>query len=352
MLCPGSFQLEEAVEKNKPLPDVVTEYSYRGECLHTMPNVIIEDNALFKVGDMVGIAGSEVEYCLTNSDVEAVEYVSNEIRADKSLLDPDDTVLWEQKVDLTKYGIGNSKDGNRVDCVFLKQKTIDIYEFKFGSGYIDEPKFNLQVIAYAIGCRDAYGTPLEGINITILQPDAFKDEWRRRSYSFTNEELSAWEKKIIDIIEAQKASGAPLCKGDHCGFCKVKKMCPMHRDAFLNVPQHIAPEDYFQSIDPVRRKEFYEALLTTQSWIKSAIEACEELAIGGVDISGYHIGTGRATRKWNVPDTELAEKLPSLIVEKMMSPAEAEKQHGKKFFRENLEQHVESIVGNPKLCKD
>lgn len=350
-MCPGSYQLELAVEKlrGKPLPDTAGPAAIRGIALHECVQPVVEGKLNMVAGAIR--KGDWGEYEIKDIDIEHVHAIANIIRADATLLEPDDITIWEHQVDLTHVGIPSSEGGNRVDLCFVKPKQdhLDVYEFKFGRGYVDDPQWNFQVKAYAVGMRKKYGG--DTVTVYLLQPDNFDSDKLNRSYTFTAAELDSAEEIIKGIVKETSNPEAPLCRGYHCEFCPVKGACPLWRDSYLNIPQHTLPGDYFDQSDEAMRQEFYENLLASAKWIKDAIEIVETRILGGAACKGYEVGEGRKSRKWTTEEAKLIEQFPSLIIEKLMSPAEAEKQHGKKFFRENLAEHVEDEPGKPKVVK-
>ena len=350
-MCPGSYQMELAYEKvtGKDIGESTSSHAFRGTVLHSLIEPAVTNKSMPVAGSI--LVNGKGSYTLTEEDVRAIEYVVNEVRAELSLLDDDDTVLWEQQVGLEKYGI-ETKEGNRVDLYIRKRSgEVIIIEFKFGNSYVDEPKFNLQISAYVVGTVDTFGDS-QSINAIILQPSAYKEEYRRREYTFEPQELDGMRNKISDIIKATDNKSAPIAKGDHCEYCAVKSICPMHRDAFLNVPTYMKPEEYFQSIDAERRKEFYEDLLATQAWVKNAIGECEEMILGGIEINGYEIGKGRMSRKWTLKDSEVLAMYPELRKVSVMTPPEAKELCGKKEFAVTYGPIVNVTTGAPKVVKD
>lgn len=353
-MCPGSAQLEMAIEKStgKNLPDMATKDAIRGIVLHKCVFLVVEKGAALNVGDKVSTDGCE--YTVNQTDIDHVMEMVNHIRAEMSLLD-DGTYekVWEHQVDLEHLGIKNSKDGSRVDLILIiENDNLKMFEFKFGRSWVDDPKYNWQIKAYSNGILKAFGGT--GVEVHLLQPNAMSEEATVRQYTYTTQELEISETQIRQIIESTKDKSAPLAKGYHCEFCVVRQLgvCPMFRDAFLNIPQHLPVTDYVEQLDPHGIKEFYENLIDSMKWIKGAIKTTEDLILDGkIFAEGYEVGFGRNKRQWNKTDEELAAEFPSLVKETIMSPADAEKQHGKKFFKENFDQFVDTVNGPKKVVK-
>lgn len=350
MICPGSYQMELAYEKvtGKELKGAVSSDASRGIVLHSLIKRIVEGEESFVVGDIVEASGQS--YVLVPDDIFDIEFVVNEVLSELGLLEEGDEAFWEQQVDLSKYGI-EAKDGNLVDLlIYKKNGELTIIEFKFGAYYVDEPRFNLQVGAYAVGAEDSFGKS-PGVTAIILQPKAFSHEYRRRDYTFTHEEVEGLRQRIKQVIDATDNKDAPIAKGDHCIFCPMRMMCPLHRDAYLNIPTYMEPGEFFLSQDKHERGQVYTNMLAAQAWLKIAIEECDELILGGCEVDGYEIGEGRKSRGWNIDDAEFMARFPACIQSKPMTPSAVEKVVGKREFANTYKDLEDVKPGAPKVVK-
>lgn len=352
-MCPGSVCLEEAIEEKLggPIPEKKSEAASRGIVLHHCVRLVIEAGATPIAGGTVSHGG--YGYVISQEDIDQVMQVVRYIRAEMSLWEQPHQIFWEMQIDLEHLGIKNSKDGSRVDlAVIFENGNHQLFEFKFGRTWVDDPVYNWQLKAYANGIQKHYGGA--GVDVHLLQPGAMFETAYERQHTFTEMDLEAAGQHIRKIVDSTMQPQAPLTKGNHCEWCSVKSVgaCPLYRDAFLNIPQHTPIDVVLSAIDPTGVAELYENLNDTLHWIKNAIKTIEDGIIGGtISANGYEVGTGRNKRKWSISESDLAHDYPSLVKESVMSPAEAEKEHGKKFFRENFESYVEVVPGPAKVVK-
>lgn len=270
-------------------------------------------------------------------------------------------VVKEYQIDLSDLGIHGGTEGCRIDLLFvIPGRKALIIDWKFGIGYVPQPKYNWQMKAYAAGVFRAFGV-IE-IQVMILQPNT-SDEYRIKMGYFYAEDISEFEKGIREIVAKTKDENAPLVRGEHCvyGFCKARDICPLWRNAFLELPQHVTMAAHVLNISPKERAVLYENLRAAESFCNKARSTIEAIAINdSLDIEGYEIGEGKKSRAWGKPNETIEQALRLLSercqmgfpIYQIISPAIVEKIAGKsKKVKEIIDPLIIYTPGKPSLKK-
>jgi hypothetical protein len=280
--CPGSANLEKQLPKGD---DHKSPEAERGTKLHA-----IEEGApdyLFLPAD----------------DKEAVDWCFQQIK-EKVLDRFDGTDIKpiykkEYQIDLSELEILSGKRGNRIDDLYIVPGSSSIViDKKFGSSYVSPPKYNKQMWAYSWGVWKAFGGSVECI---ILQPDALNEEKRYQSHVFEESEFEKIGADIKAIVGKCRQPDAPLIRGDHCThlFCKCSDICPLWRQAVLEIPQGMPVKTHLKAISAQERAKLYENLQVAEKWVKNAISVIVAMALEHeIDLDGYEIGDGKKTYAW------------------------------------------------------
>lgn len=133
---------------------------------------------------------------------------------------PDPQVMVEQRLDFSRWvedGFGTG------DCVIVADDVLQIIDYKHGLGVLVSAEKNPQMMCYALGAVELFDGiyDIKEIRMTIYQP-------RRENistYSMTKEELLTWAEEVLVPTAKLAYEGKGEFKaGEHCQFCKVKKM--------------------------------------------------------------------------------------------------------------------------------
>lgn len=230
----------------------------------------------------------------------------------------------EERVEAAEGAFGTA------DAVIRLRRTIEVVDYKHGSGIPVEVEKNSQLMYYALG---AYHQTLDWdhkeFRITIVQPNCFHEKGPIRSYGFDIDELEAFQLELYKAIQATKAPDAPLVPGEHCRFCPAAPECEALYDKALTVAK-----DAFDDVSSLTPKKLSEALQlaeTLKAFIHNVHEYAYEQAIKGVEIPGYKIVLKVPRRKWT-DEKELIEALEFLGIDesvymerKIKTPAQVEK---------------------------
>lgn len=216
----------------------------------------------------------------------------------------------------------------RSDLVGLKDRTLDITDFKYGWRIV-EPEMNWTLISHAISfCnRLEHPTP-DLINFNIFQPRPYHPEGPLRT----------WTRTFPQLMELRDKLNSTLCNpsnqlvtSNHCGDCRALVPCPAARlaemnaiDVTTNVFQDDIPNDHLsQALDNLNRAE---------KMIEDRKKAYEELAKhrikAGQVVNNYSVDLAYGHRAWNEGiDAGTLQIMTGkvLSVEKLVTPAEAER---------------------------
>jgi hypothetical protein len=215
----------------------------------------------------------------------------------------------------------------------LRDKTLEVVDYKNGSGITVSAVENPQLMFYAAGVltrlpsdqRDQVRT----IKVTIVQPHA-TGVAPIRSWEIDVLDLLMWvDEVLVPGALACAQPDAPLNPGSWCRFCPVSHACPklmadaleMAKREFDDMPEEEG--ELARALDTAERAEL---------WISRIREfACHQLQ-RQVRIPGWGLVPTRPTRKWLLPDTEIAQRLAGLGAShdeiwetRVRSPAQVEK---------------------------
>jgi hypothetical protein len=329
--CPGSFRLSQTAPHR---PSSI--YAATGTLAHEMIETGVRDGS-FRCDE------SRREQTLLRDD--------HLIKIDRDLIDGVNLMLgylhplrvrstWsgvEFRVDLAEYfpmPPSVSVFGT-VDAAALVGKTLEVIDYKNGSGITVDAALNPQLLFYAAGVlpylRQDFGKmpPLRHIKLTIVQPHA-QGVAPIRSWEIDVVDLLMWvDEVLIPGVEACAEQDAPLNPGTWCRFCPVAHACPkltadaleMAKAEFDDVPQE--PDALAQALDTAERAEL---------WISRIREFAIDQLQHQVRIPGWGLVPTRPTRKWLAPDADIVRRLVDLGVdieevweERVRSPAQMEK---------------------------
>jgi hypothetical protein len=212
-------------------------------------------------------------------------------------------------------------------------ETLEIIDYKNGSGITVSAVENPQLMFYGAGVFAhlpmAQRNRVQTVKLTIVQPHA-SGVSPIRSWEIDVLDLLMWvDEVLVPGVEACAQDQAPLIPGTWCRFCPVSHACPklmadaleMAKREFDDVPQE--PDELARALDAAERAEL---------WIARMREFAVNQLEHQVRIPGWGLVPTRPTRKWLLPDTDVANRLSLLgaghdeIFEtRVRSPAQLEK---------------------------
>ena len=240
---------------------------------------------------------------------------------------------YEQRVDfshLVPEGFGTS------DVITLNGDVADIIDLKFGKGkkvFAD----GVQMRLYALGALNDLGfifDQVKTIRMHIKQP---RLDWVD-VHEVTIEELNKYGQWIKGRAELAYSNQGDFVAGDHCDFCRARKVCKARADANLKM----ATEEFGEecpSSDRLTTDQIASILPRLDNFLKWAKELDEyalETALAGTHYTGYKVVEGRSTRKWADENAVVAAMRAEGLADdqiynmKLVGMTEAEKLLGKK----------------------
>jgi hypothetical protein len=193
-----------------------------------------------------------------------------------------------------------------VDRVVISGKHVDIADFKFGRGEIDDADINIQGQAYLLGVMDKY-PELETATIHFIIPR--RDEVLTHKYKREDmEDIRLRINLIIDRAEQEAPDLRPNTEG--CRYCKHKLSCTALSDKLLPIAKKYdkAVGDFELQLwdsfspaeveDPKSLAKMLNVAQVVDKWADAAKKKALKLAVEeGADIPGYDLHYRNASMK-------------------------------------------------------
>ena len=205
-------------------------------------------------------------------------------------IDPNAELLIEARLKLTEFipeGFGSS------DAVIIADKTLEVFDLKYGKGVKVEAENNPQMMCYALG---AYAGPAETYFINKVQMTIIQPRLRHvSSWEITELELVEWAYNTLKPAAARAFIGdGPQVPGDHCRFCKVAAKCRALAEHTLAISAQ-KKEPGVMTLAEIA--EILPHFSTIKSWMNSVEEYALEAALEGDEVPGFKVVEGRSIRK-------------------------------------------------------
>ena len=265
--------------------------------------------------------------------------------------DPEAILLVEARLKLDEFipeGFGSS------DAVIIYNRTLCVYDLKYGKGVKVSAEGNTQMRCYALGALlgPAELYDINEVSMVIIQP---RLQWVSNDI-ITSEALMDWAIDVLRpaAVAAYQGEGQFL-PGEHCRFCKVAPRCRAlaMKAASLDIDRD---HDLMDNDDIA---ETLRALPAVKSWIANLEAYALEQAMAGTPIPGFKVVEGRSLRQ--IPDQTAAIdalRKAGLAEDSYLRPRELktisdlEKLLTKKGFNSILGSYVVKPQGKPTLVED
>lgn len=338
--CPGSVR-EEA-----KYPDESGDAAIDGTHTHTLlENCLVKD---VSAEEYIGqeLADHEGTFIVDDERAERVQVALAYIRARVTEMGGPVAIRAESKVNPGAL-INRDDCTGTADCILVGEKELEVIDYKDGMtpvSVVDNDQMRLYLLGVLKEYTDASGNhPFNKVKVTIIQPKLKLKGMNPVSSSeqFPGEfpEFIAYYSKVA---AATDAPDAPLIPGDsQCRWCKARGNCPALADKALGdarvlfdkvgLAQQSADNDPNELTD-TQIVEILEAAPLIRSFLQSVEETAFKRMDKGESIPGLKLVRGRGSRKWNLPEAEIAEKLKRMGVpkdvvypQKLISVAQIEK---------------------------
>lgn len=276
-------------------------------------------------------------------------------------------ILCEQRIDWrTRSGIWirGTYDVSFVD----KRGWLHISDLKYGFGIV-EVKPNWQLLGYAIGEVIRRGIAFPKIVLTIEQPRPHHEDGPSREWVMDYAELLGYKEQIEQRMEAIASGARDLQTGPQCKYCAATaEACPAFNRLFYRALEvsyqftqdSINEDELSRQLDQAKRAE---------EVLEIRLKSLKELAVSRIKsgklVPNYIAEQSLSDRQWKPglnPNTIKMLTGKSIVQEKMLSPAQAEKagldkkfvnamvtRHflGQKLVRKDAGKEADKIFGDP-----
>lgn len=330
--CPGSVALEETVTTPENSSEIESR-AQRGTRLHAAVSESILNPS--KRQEIV------FSSCQDDEEIQAVERCIKEAETVwNDVLTPSQRARAQVKVEklipLESIGIDQGTADLLIICppTDAEDGLIVVRDWKMGVGWVPSARWNLQIMAYAIGSVEHIEN--YSADLGIVQPAVreYTDRWIA-----SKDDLLRVQARIAHVIaEADKPEPVLQC-GAWCGYCKAKMICNARAVVASEVKSLIDPVTVIKNLEGKPRSELYNKLGEAIKILEAAKEKIDaEILTGSFTIDGYEIGPGKSGRFWSKEKSEMVEQLTEIATERgftkydvlePITPTKADKLFGK-----------------------
>lgn len=338
LACPPSATLEAG------LPESSSQAAEQGTAAHALAEWKLR-RALHDAPTPTPVSNwhdAEME-TLTDDYVAFVQERLRDVR--QGCADPQ--VLIEQRLDFSHVVPGGFGTG---DCFIIAEPTLQIIDLKYGQGVMVEAEHNPQLMLYALGAVDAFGSlyDITEVTVTIYQPRSLNVS----TWTIPVAELEAWAEKVVKPRAALAASGdGEFAPGEWCRFCKLRPTCRTRANENLRLAKYeFAPP---AELADAEIAQVLAQLPDLKAWAADVEAHALSLAVNqGKTWPGFKLVEGRSIRKYS-DESAVAQAAEAAGVDvweqKLKTITALEKQLGKKHFATLLGDLVIKPAGKPTL---
>lgn len=368
-LCPGS------VREESRYPDESGPAAIDGTHTHS----VIEHCLKHGVADPMTLVGSKMtdhdgEFVIDAERAKRAKVATDYVRYRVAVIGTGVRVLTESRVDPAPL-VGRSDMPGTVDVQIESPLNLEIIDYKDGINPV--PPDDPQLQQYAVGAIAKHGFDrFKTVTLTVIQPKLAikggKDTKVINSTSVAVQTVAEWAQDLVREGAAVDDPNAPLVPGEkQCRYCLHRHACSAKANAamagvgmlFSPVKQEVSVNAVVEGADagvhftahnlvaapPVELsqqaaaknpadmtndqiREAMEAAPLLRQFLTSVEEEAEKRMLGGQRIAGLKLVNGKGSRKWNLDDDQVVEKLKGMGIPKeacytmkVISPAQAEK---------------------------
>ncbi len=335
--CPPSLRLNESE------PDTESNFAQEGTDAHSLCE--------YKLKKLLGMDVKSPVENLTYYDTEmeeCTEYYAQEVyKAYCSTNNPE--LLIEQKLDMSDFV---PDCFGTADSVVIADRTLKIFDFKYGKNVEVSAEENPQMMLYALGVIDMFDGiyDIYDVHLSIIQP-------RMNNYSafaVTKDYLLEWAENVLKPAAKLAYDGeGELNSGDWCKFCKVKAKCHKLKEENLKLAEYEFKQPYLLSNDEIA--EILPQIENLTAWAGAVKEYALNQALKGEKFNGYKLVEGRSVRKYT-DENSVAEAVKDAgfdpYTHDVLGITAMEKMLGKTRFNKLLGELVHKPKGKPVLVPD
>lgn len=322
MACPGSVKLIESVGIDR-----TSQAAEEGTAAH-----MLAERCFHQGGGPESYIG--VVFTTPNGySYKVTKEMAEHVRTYTDLVDAASARLTEpNRLIEYRFDLGPDMGGTCDAAIVEDFGELLIFDLKYGKRVLVEAENNPQLMYYAYGIYMETGRTAESITMTVVQPRANHPDGPIRSWTITATELVDWAKDtLMPAAERTRVDDAPLVVGPQCRWCNARGRCPeANKEVALTVGKGLVPVADPRALPVERLGEILGKAEAVESYMKAVRGHVFELLSQGVNVPGYKLVEGRATRSWADPDKAEIElfcrvKDKAYEPKKLVTPAQAEK---------------------------
>ena len=362
MSCPASLELSKKAPKQKTsihAAEGTAAHAIAEDALKAIYNDGESLNLDLMLGRIMSVDGYEIE--VTQEMIDSVNLYVTAITAKAPWPNGSESIKHvriEESFEL--YWLHEDVSGTNDCCIYDEvHQTISILDFKYGKGLTVDPKWNPQLLIYALGALQQFTSEyalspkgIKEIQLIVVQPRAYHTDGAIRSWSITPRELLFWAANVLRpaILETHSPN-AKLCSGEHCRFCPALAICPEQLQNALEVAKtdfHRPTLPRPENMTPQELEKVMEVSEIISNWSKSVQEyVTHNMKNGSLRLPNYKLVEKKTVRKWK--NEKLAEMELGLIFgediykKKLNTPAQIEKLAKKA----NLNMNIKNLTEKP-----
>jgi hypothetical protein len=287
--CPGSIRVSAQVQQD---PGSTSPAALEGTIAHALME-IEGKHAFGQTSREEYLLEYEAWRTTTGLDLDTVgemaahiEGMVNFLKGRMSLLDKP-TILFEQRMSSGIHGVWGTSD-----VVIVDATTVEIWDLKYGVGYLVDPEGNEQLLLYGLGALDTYGDIIADTTTVVLGIYQPRINGGIRWHETTPEDMREWRETVARPGAAlAMTDDAPIVPSEKaCTWCPARGECEV-RAKWIVGEDFGAPYVEVQRPDLLDEAEMsmvLDRIPAIEAWCKDVqAAAMTRLYTMGEEIPGY-----------------------------------------------------------------
>lgn len=347
LTCPASISMSDGIEST------ANEYAANGSVIHHVAEICLRsgEKAVEHIGRKFSHDGFDFVF-----DTEMAEIAQSYVDYVQTL---GGIHLYEQKLPIGHITLEDGAKGTG-DAICIHKTSMDVVDLKSGQNKV-LAQDNPQLMIYALGAMELYGSVLGGIDtvrLHIVMPRIdFIDVWE-----VSVDDLMAFGDEVRRKAALIKPVGVELDDEDfnpgkkQCQYCPANQKCK----PLANHTMSIIADDFVDISKPININANREIDIESLANIMDAVPVVEDFCkairgriearlFAGEPVPRYKLVEGkRGIRKWK--DETTLPKIESLYERVVISPTKAEKLLKKTELWAELQDHIYQPKGKPSVA--
>ena len=305
MLCAGTMRLSYGV------PDEENEFTTPGLAAHALGAVCLSDgrDAWEFIGEPWELSGEDANGSGTvdKEMADAIAVYTGAIRTTHNLgtriLDGEPACAIERPFHCPTI---HKLFWGTADFVWLDRanRTLHVWDFKYGAGIIIEVIENGQLMYYACGILEALAlwAYVDKIILHIVQPRGFHPDGPVLEWAISVDDLQVWLETILIPAMDNAMVSTETASGQHCRFCPARaRACPQLMKDFDELEELVMEMTKAGSAKKLTNKQVGR-ILDLHDVLKIAGKAALKTAFGrmsaGKKIPNRKLVKAKSNREW------------------------------------------------------